>query len=128
MDIMRFMKKIILFGALIITAITCYVVGYVMFSFDNPTLNLKEKTYVMPTDFSSEDTTLQEEEYILYPMYGELLIFYSDGKFYDHTGVFLNELSKEEQIEVLQNKQSFKIAELYSYLGDLSSQSIYRQR
>ena len=82
----------------------------------------------MPTNFSLEDTTLQEEEYILYPMYGELLIFYSDGNFYDHTGIYLSDLKKEEQIEILQNKQRFKIAELYSYLGDLSSQSIYRQR
>lgn len=125
---MRIMKKIILFCALIITGIVCYTLGYCLFSFDNSSIKFKEKNYVMSSNPTIETTKVYEEEYILYPMYGEVLIFRSDGSFYDYTGIFLNDLTKEEQIKLLQIKDRFTLVDLYRYLESLSAQSIYRQR
>ena len=122
------MKKIILFCALIITAIVCYALGYCFFSFDNSSINYQEKNYVMSSQPPIESTEIYEEEYILYPMYGEVLIFRCDGSFYDDTGVFLEDLTKEEQIRLLQNNERFTLVDLYRYLEALSAQSIYRQR
>ena len=122
------MKKLILFCALIITGIGCYTIGYCLFSFDNSSIKFKEKNYVLSTVASLETTASYEEEYILYPMYGEVLIFRSDGSFYDYTGIFLNDLTKEEQIKLLQIKDRFTLVDLYRYLESLSAQSVYRQR
>lgn len=122
------MKKIIIFCALIITAIVCYTLGYCFFSFDNPSINLKEQNYILQKDSTIESTNNCEERYFLYPVYGEILIFNYDGSFFNRTGIYLNELSREKQIELLQNNESFNLTDLYNYLDEFSTQSNLRLR
>lgn len=113
------MKKIIIICTLIITAMISYCIGYCFFSFDNPDINLKERVYVMPE--TTDVALIDEPQYILYPLYGEILIYQSDGSFYDYTGIFLCDLSKEEQINILKRDKMYTLRELYNYLNSLTS-------
>lgn len=103
-------------GLVIIFAVTCYVVGYVWATSDIKPPNVKGRVYYM-----QETTVIQKEEmsYILYPLYGEILIYQSDGSFYDTTGIWLCELSKEDQIEILNRKRVFSKEDLFNYLESL---------
>lgn len=103
-------------GLIIIFATICYVVGYVWATSDIKPPNAKGRVYYM-----QETTVIQKEEmsYILYPLYGEILIYQSDGSFYDTTGIWLCELTKENQIEILNRKRIFTKNELDVYLESL---------
>ena len=103
-------------GLIIIFATICYVVGYVWATSDIKPPNVKGRVYYM-----QETTVIQKEEmsYILYPLYGEILIYQSDGSFYDTTGIWLCELTKENQIEILNRKRIFTKNELDVYLESL---------
>ena len=119
------MKKIIVITLLIITSVTCYVVGYVWATRDITPSNVKERDYIMqettaPTKEAEVDAN-EDLTYILYPLYGEILIFQSDGDFYDYTGIWLCNLSQEDQIEILNRKRVFTKDELYTYLESLTS-------
>lgn len=113
------MKKLIIFCTLIITAMISYCIGYCFFSFENPDINLKGRVYVMPE--KEEVVLTKEPQYILYPFYGEILIYQSDGSFYDYTGIYLCDLSKDEQINILKRDRLYTLRELYNYLNSLTS-------
>ena len=77
------MKKIIIPGLIIIFATICYVIGYVWATSDINTPNVKERVYFMqeattPTK-DVEAVAKEELTYILYPLYGEVLIYQSEG-------------------------------------------------
>lgn len=114
------MKKLIILCALVVTAIIAYVIGYCFFSFDSPKLNLNERDYIMPeipeTKTNEVEAFNEETKYLLYPFYGEIIIYRSDGSFYDYTGIFLSDLNKDDQIEILRRDKVFTIRELYEYL------------
>ena len=77
--------------------------------------------------------TVQEEEcleninekaealFILYPMYGEIWIYDSKGNFYDYTDIQLCDLTREEQIIVLNHTKVYTSDELYSFLESITS-------
>lgn len=119
------MKKIIIPGLIIIFATICYVIGYIWATDDITPPNVKERVYFMQeatTPTKDMDVVAKEElTYILYPLYGEVLIYQSDGSFYDYTGIWLCNLSKEDQIEILNRKRVFTREELYNYLESLTS-------
>lgn len=119
------MKKIIVIVLLILTSIICYVTGYIWATDDIQPPNVKERAYVMnESTIPTKDTEIvaaEELTYILYPLYGEILIYQSDGSFFDYTGIWLCNLSKEDQIEILNRKRVFTREELYNYLESLTS-------
>ena len=119
------MKKIIVIMLLILTSIICYVAGYIWATDDITSPNVKEREYIMhetTTPTKDVDVTAKEDlTYILYPLYGEILIYQSDGNFYDYTGIWLCNLSTEDQIEILNRKRVFTREELYTYLEALTS-------
>lgn len=119
------MKKIIIPGLIIIFATICYVIGYIWATSDIKPPNVKERVYFMQeatTSTKDMEVVVKEElTYILYPLYGEILIYQSDGSFYDSTGIWLCNLSKEDQIEILNRKRVFTKEELYNYLESLTS-------
>lgn len=105
------MKKLIILCALVVTGIISYTLGYYIFSFDISEMNLYDRKYIMP-----DIPETIEEEYILYPYYGEIMIYNLDGEIYDNTGVYLNDLSKEEQITLLRCDRTYTINEINSYI------------
>ena len=112
------MKKIIIPGLIIVFATICYVIGYVWATNDIKPQNVKERVYFMQeTTTKTDDVEVVAKEeltYILYPLYGEVLIYQSDGNFYDYTGIWLCNLSQEDQIEILNRKRVFTREELYN--------------
>lgn len=123
------MKKLILPLLLICTGIIAYVAGYVYVHKSNSTPIIKKRTYVMDMDMQ----VVQEEEcfeeiiekaerlFILYPMYGEIWIYDSKGNFYDYTDIQLCDLTREEQIIVLNHTKTYTSDELYSFLESITS-------
>lgn len=124
------MKKLILPLLLICTGIIAYVTGYVYVHKGNSTPIIKKRTYVMNMDNMQ---AVQEEEcfeeiiekteelFILYPMYGEIWIYDSKGNFYDYTDIQLCDLTREEQIIVLNHTKVYTSDELYSFLESITS-------
>lgn len=119
------MKKIIITGLIIIFATICYVIGYVWATRDIKPPTVKDRVYRMQeaTTSTNDVEAIAKEEltYILYPLYGEVLIYQSDGSFYDYTGIWLCNLSQGNQIEILNRKRVFTREELYNYLESLTS-------
>lgn len=119
------MKKIILPILLIFTGAVSYVAGYVYFNINNETPIIKEREYVMNNEAAipTQEECFEETEtmYMLYPMYGEIWIYESDGSFYDYTGIMLYDLSREEQIDVLNGRKVFNRDELYNFLEAFTS-------
>lgn len=119
-------KKIILPVLLICTGIVAYVTGYVYVHMSNSEPLIKKRTYVMNMDIEQPlqeefETKTTEELFILYPMYGEIWIYDSDGNFYDYTDVMLSDLNREEQLMVLKHNKVYTLDELYSFLESLTS-------
>ena len=119
------MKKIILPILLILTGLISYVAGYVYIHNNNDNRIIKKRDYVMNSEStipSAKKYSEQSEEmYILYPMYGEVWIYKSDGTFYDYTGIMLCNLPREEQIMILNRSRIFTMDELYSFLESYTS-------
>ncbi len=98
--------------------------GYVYIHMTNKNPIIVERDYVM-----SETITRTAEEYIdenetlymLYPMYGEVWIYKSDGSFYDYTGIMLYNLPKEVQIAILNRKEVLTFEELFKFLNAYTS-------
>lgn len=69
------------------------------------------------------DDTIEKSEplFILYPMYGEIWIYDSEGNFYDYTDIQLYDLTREEQIIVLNHTKVYTLDELYSFLESITS-------
>lgn len=114
------MKKIIIPTLIVIIAVVGYVTGYVWATNDIKPPNIKERVYHMQ-ETTTPVVANEELTYILYPLYGEILIYQSDGSFYDYTGIWLCNLSQEDQIEILNRKRVFTREELYNYLESLTS-------
>ena len=62
-----------------------------------------------------------ERLFILYPMYGEIWIYDSKGNFYDYTDIQLCDLTREEQLNVLNRNKIYTLDELYSFLESITS-------
>ncbi len=124
------MKKLILPLLLICTGIIAYVTGYVYVHKSNSATIIKKRTYIMNMDNMQTiqdeecfDDTIEKSEplFILYPMYGEIWIYDSEGNFYDYTDIQLYDLTREEQIIVLNHTKVYTLDELYSFLESLTS-------
>lgn len=111
------MKKLIITASFFLSIIICYVMGYIWATKGVTPQKVKERAYKME---STIPVINEELTYILYPMYGEVLIYQSDGSFYDSTGLWLCELSRQDRIEILNRKRVFTKEELDNYLEYLS--------
>lgn len=118
------MKKIILPILLFFTGTASYVTGYVYIHMTNKTPIIVEREYVMSETITcTSDECLEENEnlYMLYPMYGEVWIYKSDGSFYDYTGIMLYDLPKELQMAILNRKEILTFEELFKFLNAYTS-------
>ena len=128
------MKKLILPLLLICTGIIAYVTGYLYIHKSNSATIIKKRTYIMNTNVTPsipkeesdennfEDNFEESEQlFILYPMYGEIWIFDSEGNFYDYTDIMLCDLTREEQIDVLNCSKVYTADELYNFLESVTS-------
>ncbi len=102
--------------------------GYVYIHMTNENPIIVERDYVMSETITAAQEKTAEEKliedepmYILYPMYGEVWIYRSDGAFYDYTGIMLYDLPKDLQIAILNRRQLLNDEELLEFINSYTS-------
>lgn len=118
------MKKIILPILLFFTGTASYVTGYVYIHMTNELPIIVERDYVMSeTITQTKEECFEENEqlYMLYPMYGEVWIYESDGSFYDYTEIMLYDLPQNIQTEILNRRYVVNLEQLFEFLNTYTS-------